>query len=187
MWLTHSIFSLFGESWISRDPNGSNEIQTLTLPTARPLLPPGAVFELEGGGKLPGELVGRLKSAALEALRRHHWDAAASLLVDLPHAHLWREDLIEAAEYLLRSSCLSANLSALTLWTRLLSELRPPAADAAVLRRAWLRFWPSALYAARWREGEDMALWREALWTTIRRWQLTPERPTFLAAWTKFP
>ncbi|CAK9110319.1 unnamed protein product [Durusdinium trenchii] len=26
-----------------------------------------------------------------------------------------------------------------------------------------------------------MALWREALWTTIRRWQLTPERPTFLA------
>ncbi|CAK9057020.1 unnamed protein product [Durusdinium trenchii] len=126
-----------------------------------------AVFELEGGGKLPGaarvclagtstqkmELVGRLKSAALEALRRHHWDAAASLLVDLPHAHLWREDLIEAAEYLLRSSCLSANLSALTLWTRLLSELRPPAADAAVLRRAWLRFWPSALYAARWREG----------------------------------
>lgn len=73
MWLTHSIFSLFGESWISRDPNGSNEIQTLTLPTARPLLPPGAVFELEGGGKLPGAARVCLAGTSTQKMATREW------------------------------------------------------------------------------------------------------------------
>eukprot|EP00435_Cladocopium_sp_Y103_P070947 s18_g36.t1 len=141
----------------------------------------GLISEIESPEQLSPDLCHRFKVAAVEALQRQHWDAPASFLLDLP---LSGADLLEAADFLLRSGpSVATKLKALELWTRLLSP-RPTPSSAKDLDVAWQRFQPSALLAAQWREHEAEEMWslRDALWTTIRRWQLTPGRPTLLAA-----
>lgn len=140
----------------------------------------GLISEIESPEQLSPDLCQRFKVAAVEALQRQHWDAPASFLLDLP---LSGADLLEAADFLLRSGRCATKLKALELWTKLLSLRLSANAKGLVL--AWQRFQPSALLAAQWRQDEaDEEMWslRDALWTTIRRWQLTPGRPTLLAA-----